>query len=99
MGAGGQGSGQPGQETRQPQQGAAPSQLRALLQRVWRGFVRFVLWPLFGYDPSRIQGEWLPSDAYSARWVVGCTGLLLRCDVAAQPRVPGISPGQCNRCP
>ena len=77
----------------QPQQGAAPSRLRALLQRVWRGFVRFVLWPLFGYDPSRIQGEWLPSDAYSARWVVGCTGLLLRCDVAAQPRVPGIRPG------
>ena len=59
----------------QPQQGTtARSRLRVVLQRVWRGFVRFVLWPLFGYDPSRIQGEWLPSDAYSARWAVVCAG-------------------------
>ena len=47
--------------------GPAPSRLHMLRQRVWRGLVRFVLWPLFGYDPSRIEGEWLPSDAYSAR--------------------------------
>ena len=51
-----------------------------VLQRVWRGFVRFVLWPLFGYDPSRIQGEWLPSDAYSARWaVLGCCSRAALC--------------------
>lgn len=61
----GQGSGQQTQQQRRA--GAAPSRLRSLLRGVWRGLVRFVLWPLFGYDPSRIQGEWLPSDAYGAR--------------------------------
>jgi len=47
--------------------GTTRGRLRGLLRCLWRGLVRFVLWPLFGYDPSRIQGEWLPSDAYSAR--------------------------------
>ena len=47
--------------------GTTRGRLRGLLRCLWHGLVRFVLWPLFGYDPSRIQGEWLPSDAYSAR--------------------------------
>ncbi len=60
--------------------GTTCGRLRGLLRCLWRGLVRFVLWPLFGYDPSRIQGEWLPSDAYSARCDRGVAGGSLLAD-------------------
>lgn len=47
--------------------GSALRQRQPLRRRLYGWLLRWVLRPLFGYDPDRFHGEWTPPDGYDAR--------------------------------
>jgi hypothetical protein len=69
--------------------GGPPPPAEPFQQRLQRWLHRFVVRPLFGYDPS-LQGEWAPPDGFSARWAPS-TAKLAR--PALEPLILRLAPG------
>lgn len=57
----------PGSPRSRAEAGPAARPRTPLRRRLYRWLARFVLRPVFGYDPDAIQGEWMPPDGYDAK--------------------------------